>query len=304
MEPILVTGSAGHIGRHVCAALRGAGFRVRGLDLLAREPERGDIRDRIAVLRAVDGVAGIIHLAAVSRVADAEADPTNCVATNVGGTRILLEAATHSARCPWFLFASSREVLGSIREGTVADEATSPAPCNHYGHSKAESERQVSAAASSGLTTCSLRLSNIFGSAWDREERAIPSFVRSAIAAAPLRVRGPTREFDFLHVDDALRALLAVVAKLTDASAVPPVLQLCTGRSVALADAARVVLAATSSRSPLLLDSAAVHEVDRFCGSRALAARTLGWRPRVSFETGIARLVTQRRVYVDPEVTC
>ena len=86
--PILITGSAGLVGRALTRALRGLGRTVHALDLAASPgPDRGDVRSPPDVARVVAGCAGIVHLAAVSRVVWGERDPQLCRATNEGGTR-------------------------------------------------------------------------------------------------------------------------------------------------------------------------------------------------------------------------
>src|SRR5262245_10491647 len=92
-QRILITGGAGSIGTALRAALERQGNEVAVLDLRASGEERADVRDAAAVARALRGCAGVVHLAAVSRVAWAERDPDACQATNVGGTRAALGAA-------------------------------------------------------------------------------------------------------------------------------------------------------------------------------------------------------------------
>src|SRR5207237_7735748 len=120
---------------------------LRRLDLrLAPGGEgHGDIVDLAAVQRAVEGCDGIVHLAAVSRVAWGEEDPPRCHRTNVDGTVNVIDAARGSARKPWLLFASSREVYGDAGLDPVREEAPM-APVNVYGRTKAEAENRVMAA--------------------------------------------------------------------------------------------------------------------------------------------------------------
>src|SRR5690349_1399660 len=66
---IHITGSAGLIGRAVGHALRRQGHEVVGIDPRAEDPtERGDLCDTDALAARLTGVAGILHLGAVSRV--------------------------------------------------------------------------------------------------------------------------------------------------------------------------------------------------------------------------------------------
>jgi nucleoside-diphosphate-sugar epimerase len=122
---ILVTGSAGLIGRPLCAALRGRGVEVARLDLHEDGAGRGDLCDPKALSAALVGVGGIVHLAAVSRVIEAEQDPARCAATNVDGLQRLIDQSLSSPRRPWLLFTSSREVDGHPDRLPVHEQAPS-----------------------------------------------------------------------------------------------------------------------------------------------------------------------------------
>ena len=77
MKSILVTGCKGVIGAAVAEALRGLGYRIKGIDLrLPRgDPGHGDIQDAEFVKELAKGCQGIIHLAGISRVIWGEKDP-------------------------------------------------------------------------------------------------------------------------------------------------------------------------------------------------------------------------------------
>ncbi len=68
---VLVTGSAGRIGRAVVAELQSRGRSVRGFDRVptpgVADAIVGDLTDAAAVRRAVEGVGTVIHLAAIAR---------------------------------------------------------------------------------------------------------------------------------------------------------------------------------------------------------------------------------------------
>lgn len=108
---ILVTGSSGRVGRAAVAALRAAGYRVRGFDLRASGSDLdevvGSFDDAEACARAVAGTEAVMHLGAfMSWVA---AERTAMFRANVEGTRVLLDAAAQ-AGVRRFVFASSGEV--------------------------------------------------------------------------------------------------------------------------------------------------------------------------------------------------
>jgi NAD(P)-dependent dehydrogenase (short-subunit alcohol dehydrogenase family) len=128
---ILITGSSGLIGRAMTRALSAAGFSVRGYDPAAVSSlDKGDICDAQATRAAVDGVDGILHLGAVSRVVWAQRDPSRCQATNVEGTRNVLAAAASARTRPWVVVVSSREVYGQASSRPVAEDAPRRPRCS------------------------------------------------------------------------------------------------------------------------------------------------------------------------------
>jgi nucleoside-diphosphate-sugar epimerase len=292
---VLVTGSAGLIGRALQRELVAAGFEVTGLDLRARGHWYGDVRDRERVESAVHGCSGVVHLAAVSRVVAGERDPAGCWSTNVLGVSEVIDAVERRRDPPWLIFASSREVYGQATRLPVCEDATL-APVNVYGRSKLEGERLVAGLAGRGGRAAIVRLSNVYGSAADHPDRVIPAFVRAALAGEPLRVEGAGNTFDFTHLDDTARGLVAVAKALARGDVLPP-LHLLTGRPTTLGELAATVveLAGTTATIPWREAPARTFDVGRFVGDPSRAASLLGWTARVALREGLARLVADCR---------
>src|SRR5260370_9548275 len=124
---VAVTGGSGFIGSHVVDRLVGAGHEVVVID--ARPPHRVDalyrevdITDLSGLVRATVGCDAIFHLAAISNVNDAFADPVACIDLNVTGTARVWEAARRNnvgravlARTVW-VYASA------VGDGTVDED--------------------------------------------------------------------------------------------------------------------------------------------------------------------------------------
>ncbi|MEQ1507097.1 MAG: NAD-dependent epimerase/dehydratase family protein [Myxococcota bacterium] len=284
---LLVTGSAGLIGRAVCAAARARGDTVVGYDLV----DGADVRDGEGLAAAARDVDGIVHLAAVSRVVWGERDPDGCVATNVGGTANALEAARRSPRSPFVAFASSREVYGEPDRLPV-DEDAPVRPINVYGHTKARGEALTLDARSTGRTTAVVRLSNVFGDAVDHLDRVVPAFVGQALADAELRVDGADHTFDFTFLDDVVRGWLAVVDALAARAVLPPI-HLVSGVGTTLGELAAAAIA-VGGGGRIRLAPPRDYDVRRFVGDPTRARAILGWSVSVSLADGLRRLAAAR----------
>jgi len=127
-------------------------------------------------------------------------------------------------------------------------------------------------------------------------DRVVPAFVRAALAGEPLRVDGRDHTFDFTHVDDVTRGLIAVTRAL-DRGEELPVLHLLTGRATTLGQLADAVVALVSRdrTAPRLDAPPRTFDVARFVGDPARAAAVLGWTARVGLGDGLARLVDDLR---------
>jgi nucleoside-diphosphate-sugar epimerase len=299
---ILVTGSSGLIGHALCEELLRLGHQVDEYDL--RPPPRRvqdapsaprDIRDRAAIQAAVDRANGVIHLAAISRCAPAEADPALTESINVEGTRAVAGSVAARGSDAWMIFASSREVYGEPNSIPVR-ERDAVNPKSVYGHSKASAEGVMRAHFGSNQgRALILRLTNVYGSRWDYPDRVVPAFLQAALAGRPLEVRGAEHTLDLLHLSDAVRAIVASAALLRSDSGGSDVINVASGTGVTLRDLASEAISCTRS-------SSSIHEVDpaswapsRFVADIHRAREKLGWEPRVPLGAGLndmARLFT------------
>src|SRR5262249_32953306 len=138
---VLVTGGAGFIGSHTVDALLGKGYAVRLMDALvppvhvpnclpdyvpspAVEFVQGDVRDRAAWERALDGIDAVYHLAAYQ---DYLPDFSTFFHTNSYATALLYEViAARRLPVQKIVVASSQAVYGEGKYVCRADGAVSP----------------------------------------------------------------------------------------------------------------------------------------------------------------------------------
>ena len=288
---ILVTGSAGLLGRHVIALLEKAGHAVRTYDL--RDQPGQDIRDLGMLAAAMDGIDGVIHLAAVSRVVWAQKDPALTRSVNTGGLKNLLGIAGSATRRPWVIFASSREVYGEQAKLPVAESAAM-SPLNIYARSKVAGEVMMGEARQNGLVANVVRLSNVYGCVQDHHDRVVPAYARAAATATAVRLEGPGNTFDFTHVDDAARGL-ALMAEASSKRESLPNLHFVTGQGTTLRQLAALAVAASDGTIACDEHAPRNYDVARFFGDPSLACSVLGWRAEVNIEQGFNRLVDDFR---------
>lgn len=297
---ILITGSSGLVGTAVRASLERSGVSVTGLDVQAVGHEFGDVRDPITIQDAFEGCKGIIHLAAISRVIWGEQDPDNCWATNVDGLANVLRLAESQKDKPWVIFASSREVYGQP-DFLPATENSPLNPVNIYGRAKVEGERLINEARTQGLRTAIIRLSNVYGSTADHQDRVVPAFARAAVLGLALRVDGSNHTFDFTHLDDTVRGIVALTKCLDAGHDELPPIHFLTGQPTTLGQLAAIAQEASKLVSKIVPSPPRNFDVSQFHGSPQRAKELLGWEPQISIREGISRLIADYRTELMPE---
>ena len=298
---ILITGSEGLIGKAVRASLEQSGVRVIGLDIKSIGQEFGDIRNPITIRRVFEGCKGIIHLAAISRVIWGEQDPDNCWKTNVDGLANVLNLAQEQPSKPWLIFASSREVYGQP-DILPATENAPLNPVNIYGRAKVEGERLVNLARQGGLRTAIIRLSNVYGSTADHHDRVVPAFARASVLGQALRVDGSNHTFDFTHLDDTARGIIALANYLERGHDTVSPIHFLTGQPTTLGQLAAMANDASKSGSEIIQSPPRNFDVSQFYGNPQHAKELLGWMPKITIKDGISRLIEDFRTELMQEL--
>src|SRR5919108_6262485 len=298
---VLVTGGAGFISsnfiRHLLAAtpyeavsldaLTYAGNLENLADIRSHERlsfVRGDIRDDGLIRSVVEQVDVIVNAAAESHVEKSILEgASEFVATNVEGTRVLLDAIREVA-VERFILISSSEVYGTA-EAVPMDEEHPLNPRSPYAATKAGADRLAYAyRATYELPIVIVRPFNNYGPR-QHPEKVIPRFVLQALADEPLTVHGDgTASRDWLYVEDDAEAIEAVIEADLDAVA-GEVINVATGEDASVSRIADLVLDLLGKPASLKeLVRERPGQVRRHRGSTEKAERLLGWRARTGLE--------------------
>jgi dihydroflavonol-4-reductase len=315
---VLVTGSNGFIGGHLVESLLGRSCSVRCLVRKTSDLTRlkeldvtrveADLSDAKSLLRAVEGVDWIFHLAGKTKASSRE----EFFQANAAGTENLLNAAARgNSGLKRFVYVSSLAAAGPSRGGRPVTESDEPRPVTWYGESKLEGER-ITLRFGDRIPVTLVRPPPVFGP-WDEDmlklfqavSRGVIPFIgkRSSSAA-------------FLYVEDLVAGLIQA-AETPSASGRTYFLANVScmewiefGRIAARAMGVRALpvrvpfwmLAAgvrlrhavmPESQKPSILNPQKLPEYreSRWCCDPARAEAELGFRPRYGIPEAVAKTV-------------
>ena len=308
----LVSGAHGFVGSHLARALleRGeavrvldrpaprladvGGERLSGLDLLGIRDEvelaEADLRDADAVAAAVAGADSVFHLAAQTIVGVARRSPLETFEVNVQGAWNVFEACrAHGVER--VVFASSDKAYGSSPELPYREDFPLRG-AYPYDASKAAADTIARSYANAfGLPLAVTRFANVYGGGDLNFSRLIPETAVAVIEGRPPVIRSDgSPERDFLHVDDAVSAYLAIAGALGDGAA-GEAFNAGGERPHSVRQVVELIAAAHGGGVAPDFQGAGNPdgEIDRqFVDSSKLRELT-GWRPAVELEDGLRR---------------
>ncbi|CAM5457067.1 MULTISPECIES: UDP-glucuronic acid decarboxylase family protein [Streptomyces] len=299
----VVTGGAGFVGSHLCTALLAQGASVTCIDDLstgARENiahlkgrpgfafVEADVTEPFRIGREVDLV---LHFASPASPADYLRLPLHTLDTGSLGTRNALAVArAHGAR---FVLASTSEVYGDPQQHPQSESywgnVNPIGPRSVYDEAKRFGEALTTAEAGThGTDTGIVRLFNTYGPRMrGHDGRAVPTFIRQALAGEALTVTGDGRQTRSLcHVDDTVRGVLAVAA-----SDLRGPVNLGNPVEITMLGLARLITELTGSRSEIRFIERPTDDPAVRCPDITLARGKLQWEPEVAARDGLARTV-------------
>ena len=319
MRRALVTGAHGFVASHLAAELLRRGVSVRildrpdprtadvggprrsALDLLGIRDEvelaEGDLRDAEAVSSAVAGCDSVFHLAAQTIVGVARRSPRETFETNVRGAWNVFEACREHG-VERTVFASSDKAYGTSPELPYREDF--PLRASYpYDASKAAADIVARSYANAyGLPLAVTRFANVYGGGDLNFSRLIPETVVALLDGRAPQIRSDgTPERDFLHVDDAVSAYLAIAEALDDGRAGGEAFNAGGERPHSVREVVDLVadLARTGVEPEYLGAGTPDGEIDRQYVDSTKLRELTGWRPRVELADGLARTLAWYR---------
>ena len=346
MRNVLITGGAGFIGSHLADELLANGYRVRAMDCLdaqvhgeaRKRPEYlnkdvelqvGDVCDKEAVQRALEGIDMVVHFAAAVGVGQSMYEVAQYTRINNLGTAVLLEALI-AKPVQRLLVASSmslygeglyRSAAGHVREagersleqlrradwelydaeGAVltpapTPETKSPALASIYALSKFDQERMsLMIGRAYNIPTVAMRFFNAYG---PRQALSNPYTGVLAIFAsrlmndsAPKIFEDGLQQRDFVSVYDVARACRLA---LETPEAAGEVFNVGSGEPQTVrAIASRLArVLGKEELEPEILGKYRVGDIRHCYADISKARRVLGYEPQVRLDDGMAELAS------------
>jgi len=301
-KKVLVTGAGGFIGSHLAESLVERGATVRALVRYrssgswgwldrSRHKEEiqvvvGDVCDRESVMKAVDGVEVVFHLAALIAIPYSYEAPLSYLRTNVEGTLNVLQAS-RDLDVERMIHTSTSEVYGTAQSVPISEshplQGQSP-----YSASKIAADKIVEAYhLSYGLPVVTVRPFNTYGPR--QSARAIvPTIVSQCLIGNRVRLGSLSPTRDLNYVSDTVEGFILAGGS---PEAIGRTINLGSGREISIGDLAKTVSGLLNRSILIEGDEERIRpkgsEVDRLLADSTTAHRILGWKPSVSLEAGL-----------------
>ncbi|MFJ9775873.1 NAD-dependent epimerase/dehydratase family protein [Kitasatospora sp. NPDC101157] len=307
---VVVLGSSGFVGRHVCEAFAGGGADVLGVARSEAPPGAAAPTVRLDLSRASRRqVAALLRERAADVVVNAAGavwgvTDDQLTSSNVELTGRVVDALSTLERPPRLVHLGSVHEYGVGAPGTALTEEHPTRPAGRYGHSKLLATRAVlDAVRERELDAVVLRISNVCGPHAPRASLLgmiathLAAVARhpGGAAAAPLRLSPLRAHRDFVDVRDVGRAVVAAVAAPLDAAGPDQrVVNIGSGNAVSVRQLVDRLIALSG------LDGSVVEEYEAADGRPGAewqrvditrARRLLGWLPRCPLDQSLRDLL-------------
>ncbi len=314
MAKYCVTGGCGFIGSHLTDALIAAGHEVVILDDLSsgkienKHPKAeliiGDIRNADDVQKAMDGVSGCYHLAAIASVQQSNEEWSLTHQTNLSGTINIFEAAASAGKngeaIP-VMFASSAAVYGDNACAPLS-ESERPSPITAYGADKLGCELHGRIAhLVHKVPNYGFRFFNVYGPRQNPKSPysgVISIFADRILNQETVKIFGDGEQTrDFVYVGDVIRFLMAGMQQCKNEH---QVFNICTGVQTTITELAHTMINIAESDTIIEYSPARVGDIRLSLGSSAKIEESLRIKAETRIGEGLETVLSHMSVNLAP----
>ena len=299
---ILVTGGAGFIGSHLMRKLQNVGYEAVALDNLSTGLRENLLPDMKLVVmdthdKAVEDLFqeehfdAVVHLAAQTLVSDSMIDPENDMYQNVAGTVRILECCRKYG-VKRVIFSSSAAIYGDVDEKALPISETLPqTPLSFYGLTKKTAEKYLELYhLAYGLDYVVLRFANVYGERQGDggEGGVISIFTKRLAQGKGITIFGDGKQTrDFVYAGDIADGI--ITALTTDAK--NTAYNLSTTEETSLNELVQILSRIGGKEITPTYDKPREGDIYRSSLNNAKAICNLDWKPKVSLEEGLRRVL-------------
>lgn len=296
----LVTGGCGFIGSHLCDALVLAGHKVVVLDDLSTGLKSqltpgarfmlGSVLDEDFVLKAMQGIDGCFHLAALSCDKLSTSHWMSVHKINQQGTlNVFFAARANASRAAIpVIYASSAAVYGDNACFPLSESAL-PRPVSAYGADKLGCELHARVAwLVHQVPSIGLRFFNVYGPRQNPDSpysRVISTFIEHILNRKVLRYAGDSKQsIDFVYVADVVTFLESTMLDFRDQAGI---FNVCTGRSISIRELANTIALLSGHSSDIIYTNVNRGDIVSSLGDPAKACAKLQLRCETTLAQGL-----------------
>jgi len=222
---VLIIGGAGYIGSIMVRYLLKRGYKVMVLDSLlygydalkeldnhpAYRFIKGDARNIHDLLKSMEGVDAVIHLAAIVGDPACALNHRQTIDINYEASKLLVDACMHK-KVKRLLFASSCSVYGASKNGELLNEQSLLNPVSLYAETRLRSEEAILNRAEPPLAVSMLRLATVFGFSYrPRFDLVVNILTARALQEGEISIFGGSQWRPNVHAYDVVRAFVGVM---------------------------------------------------------------------------------------------
>lgn len=308
MSKILVTGADGFIGSHLTEELVKKGYEVKAfvlynsfntwgwLDTLPAETLnqieifQGDVRDPNGVKEAMKGVDAVFHLAALIAIPFSYHSPDTYVDTNIKGTLNVLQAARELETR--VLVTSTSEVYGTAQYVPI-DELHPFQGQSPYSATKIGADRLAeSFYRSFDLPVTIVRPFNTYGPR-QSARAVIPTIITQLLTGKEeIKLGSLTPTRDFNYVKDTANGFIEIYQSNRT---IGQEINIATQHEISIGQLAEELIRQINPKAKIICDEQRLRpeksEVNRLLGCNKKIMELTDWKPRYTFEEGLAETI-------------